>query len=155
MGKMNPTVTQKVDEVIEALSDQIIADIIRGGSSERLAEESRALAELISVRTAALQETFSPWNGRRGGGAPEPRHPIPVPCPPEKADAIWKRCEQDMNKTPRIDCTIRVGTADEVIIEQFKRETKPAGLMLALKKLAHQDKRGGAQEFKESPSDQD
>ena len=60
-----------------------------------------------------------------------------------------------MNKTPRIDYIIKANAADEVAIEAFKRETKPAGLMLALKKLAHQDKRGGAQEFKENPSDQD
>ena len=139
MGKMNPTVTQKVDEVIEALSDHIIVGLRRGGSLERLAEESRALAELISVRTAALQETFSPRNGRRGGGAPVPRHPIPVPCPPEKADTVWKKGEQSMNKAPRIDFTIRTSTAD---IEQFNRETKPAGLMLALKRLARQDERG-------------
>ncbi len=44
-----------------------------------------------------------------------------------------------MNKTPRIDCAIKTGAADKATIEQFKRETKPAGLMSALKKLAHRD----------------
>lgn len=46
-----------------------------------------------------------------------------------------------MDKTPKVDYTIKTESFDEVVIETFGRATEPIGLMMALRKLAHQDAR--------------
>lgn len=79
---------KRVPALAKAVKDLAIARAVL----KRTDQESRALAELISVRAAAeRQEAFFPWNGRRGGGAPEPRHPISVPCPPKKQTQYEER----------------------------------------------------------------
>ena len=44
-----------------------------------------------------------------------------------------------MDKTPRIDYTIKTSASDEVFIEEFRCTTETIRLMLELQNLAHPD----------------
>lgn len=46
-----------------------------------------------------------------------------------------------MDKTSRIDFTIKTESSDEVVVEKFGRTTEPIGLMMALQQFVHQDTR--------------
>lgn len=83
---------QKVDELIEMLADHIKEGISRRGLSDCYVEGTRALAELVSARAENRRELFFQKKGI-GGGAPEPKKPIPVPCPPKS-----NNCEKSLER---------------------------------------------------------
>ena len=80
--KASQMAMQKVDELIEVSAEHIKEGIRKRGLSDSYVEGIRALAELVSARAATEKKLF-PQNERNGGGAPGPKRPIPIPCPPK------------------------------------------------------------------------